>query len=75
MTNEININVDEEIKNKVTETQVIKRNDVSFEGVNKIPSKEMLESLKEINEMIDNPKKYPRYNNREDLKKALLSDD
>jgi len=31
--------------------------------------------VKKIEEMIQNPKKYPRYNNREDLKKALLSDD
>ncbi len=56
-------------------TQVVKRNGVPFEVANPTPSKEMLEALKELNEMIDNPDKYPRYNNREDLKKALLSDD
>ena len=56
-------------------TQVVKRNGVPFEVVNPTPSKEMLEALKEVNEMINNPQKYPRYNNREDLKKALLSDD
>ena len=39
------------------------------------PSKELLEALEEADEMINNPKKYPRYNNREDLEKALLSDD
>ncbi len=55
--------------------QVVKRNGVPFEVVNPTPSKEMLEALKEVNEMINNPQKYPRYNNREDLKKALLSDD
>ena len=55
--------------------QVIKRNGVPFEVVNPTPSKEMVEALKEVNEMINNPQKYPRYNNREDLKKALLSDD
>ena len=55
--------------------QVIKRNGVPFEVVNPTPSKEMLDALKEVNEMINNPEKYPRYNNREDLKKALLSDD
>ena len=34
-----------------------------------------LDALKEVREMINNPKKYPRYNNRKDLRKALLSDD
>ena len=38
---------------------------------NSIPSNDM----HEVNEMINNPKKYPRYSNREELKKALLSDD
>lgn len=55
--------------------QVVKRNGVPFEVVNPTPSKELLEALKEVDEMIKNPEKYPRYNNREDLKKALLSDD
>ena len=56
-------------------TQVVKRNGVPFEVVNPTPSKDMLEALAEVNEMINNPEKYPRYSNREDLKKALLSDD
>lgn len=30
--------------------------------------------MKEIEDMIKNPNKYPRYTNREDLKKALLDD-
>lgn len=30
--------------------------------------------MKEIEDMIKNPDKYPRYTNREDLKKALLDD-
>lgn len=55
--------------------QVVKRNGVPFEVVNPTPSKEMLKALSEVNEMINNPQKYPRYSNREDLKKALLSDD
>ena len=55
--------------------QVIKKNGVPFDIVNESPSKEMLEALKEVKEMINNPEKYPRYSNREDLKKALLSDD
>lgn len=56
-------------------TQVVKRNGVPFDVVNPTPSKEMLEALVEVNEMINNPEKYPRYSNREDLKKALLSND
>ena len=56
-------------------TQVVKRNGVPFEVVNPTPSKDMLEALAEVNEMINNPEKYPRYSNREDLKKSLLSDD
>ena len=56
-------------------TQVVKRNGVPFEVTNPIPSKDMLEALLEVNEMINNPQKYPRHSNREDLKNALLSDD
>ena len=55
--------------------QVIKRNGVPFEVTNPSPSKELLESLKEADEMANNPQKYPRYNNWKDLEKALLSDD
>ncbi len=55
--------------------QVIKRNGVPFEIVNPTPSEELLEALAEIEEIKNNPEKYPRYNNREDLKKALLSDE
>lgn len=56
-------------------TQVVKRNGVPFEVVNSKLSKELLEALKETKAMINNPDKYPRYSNSEDLKKALLSDD
>lgn len=56
-------------------TQVIKRNGVPFEVTNPKPSKEMLEALAEVDEMINNPEKYPRYNNWNDLKNSLLSDD
>ena len=31
--------------------------------------------LDELDEMLNNPEKYPRYTNWEDLKKALISDD
>lgn len=55
--------------------QVVKRNGVPFEVVNPKPSKELLEALAEVNEMINNPEKYPRYSNWNDLKESLLSDD
>jgi DNA-damage-inducible protein J len=56
-------------------TQVVKRNGIPFEIVNPTPSKDMIEALAEVEDMINNPEKYPRYSNREDLKKALLSDE
>ena len=59
----------------MTLVQVIKRNGVPFEVTNPKPSKEMLEALKEVNDMINDPSKYPRYTNREDLEKVLLEDD
>lgn len=49
-------------------TQVVKRNDVPFEVANPTPSKDMLKALAELSEMINNPDKYPRYNNWKDLK-------
>ena len=58
-------------------TQVVKRNGVPFEIVNPTPkpSKELLEAFAEIEEMKNNPEKYPRFNNWNDLKESLLSDD
>lgn len=56
-------------------TQVVKRNGVPFEVVNPKPSKEMLQALAEVQEMQKNPDKYPGYNNWDDLKASLLSDD
>ena len=58
---------------KVDNENIIK--DLELYSVNPKPSKETIEALKEIDEMINNPDKYPRYSNIEDLKKALLSDD
>lgn len=55
--------------------QVIQNDGVPFPVVNSKPSKDLLEALEEVNEMIHNPEKYPRYNNWKDLKEALLSDD
>ena len=51
--------------------QLIYKNGVPFEMVNPTPSKELLEAFAEIEEMRNNTDKYPRYSNREDLKKAL----
>lgn len=56
-------------------TQVVKRNGVPFEVVNPTPSKEMLQALAEAEDMRKNPDKYPGYDNWEDLKASLLSDD
>lgn len=55
--------------------QIVKRNGIPFEIVNPTPSKEMIEALKEANEIIKNSNKYPGYANREELKKSLLSND
>lgn len=55
--------------------QIVKRDGIPFEVVNPKPSKDMLDALKEAEQIIKNPDKYPSYTNREDLKKALLSDD
>ena len=54
--------------------QVIKRDGIPFEIVNNKPNEEMLKAVQEVKEMISRPNDYPRYTNREDLKKALLSD-
>lgn len=55
--------------------QVIKRDGLPFEVVNTKVDNDIVELIKEVEDMIKNPDKYPRYTNREDLKKALLSDD
>lgn len=55
--------------------QIVKRDGIPFEVVNPKPNKDMIMALKEVDEMINNPNKYPRYDNWEDLKKSLLSDD
>lgn len=55
--------------------QIINTDGLPFEVKNPRPSKELLEALKEVEEMKKYPDRYPSYDNREDLKKALLSDD
>ncbi len=76
-TSAINVNVDTQIKEKATSilkdlglnmstfinialTQVVKKDGIPFEIVNPKPSSKV---------------QVPRYTNREDLKKALLSND
>lgn len=54
--------------------QIVKKDGIPFEITNTKPSKELLEALAEVDEMINNPEKYPRYKNREELKKAFLAD-
>lgn len=61
MTNDLNNKID--------------TNGVPFENVNSTPSKDLLEALEEVPEMINNPTKYPRHKNWEELKESLLSDD
>lgn len=55
--------------------QIVKTDGIPFIIINHRPSEELLESLSEVDEMINNCKKYPRYDNREDLKKSILSDE
>lgn len=54
--------------------QIVKRDGIPFEVVNPKPNKDMLEALKEAEEIIKNSDKYTGYTNREDLKESLLSD-
>lgn len=56
-------------------TQVIKRDGIPFEIRNPKPSAELLEALKEAEEIEKHPEKYPSYDNITDLKKALLDDE
>ncbi len=59
----------------MTLKQVIKINAIPFEVANPTPSKEMLQALAEVEDMRKNPDKYPSYDNWDDLKASLLSDD
>lgn len=59
----------------MTLKQVIKKNGVPFEVVNPRPSEELLEALKEGAKMASNLDNYSKYNNREELKEALLKDE
>ena len=46
--------------------QVVKREGIPFEVTNPKPSKDTLEALEEVKEIINDPNKYPRYTNRVD---------
>ena len=54
--------------------QVIKRDGLPFEVVNPKPSNQLLDSLKEAEDIMNGKIQVPSYSNREELKKALLSD-
>ena len=55
--------------------QVIKRDGLPFEVVNPKPNKELLMTLKETEDIINNSYKYKGYKDIDELKKELLSDD
>ena len=55
--------------------QVIKTDGLPFEVKNRKPSKELIEALKEAEDIASGKIIVPSYNNREELKKSLLSDD
>ena len=55
--------------------QVIKKDGIPFEITNSKSNKELIEHLREVEDMKKNPDKYPSYNNWEELEKSLLSDD
>lgn len=55
--------------------QVVKREGIPFEVTNPKPSKDTLEALEEVKEIINDSNKYPRYTNRVDLKNSLVVDD
>lgn len=54
--------------------QIVKKDGIPFEVVNPKPSRSTLKALKELEYMQKHPEKYPRYDNWEDLEKALLKD-
>ena len=54
--------------------QVIKNDGLPFEVKNRKPNKELLDSLKEAEDIINNKINVNSYDNREDLKKSLLDD-
>ena len=55
--------------------QIVKRNGIPFEITNPNPSAELVDLLKEMKDIINNPDEHPGYTNREELKKSLLSGD
>ena len=54
--------------------QVIKNDGLPFEVKNKNPNKELIEALKEAEDIINNRINVNSYETREDLKKSLLDD-
>lgn len=56
-------------------TQIVKKNGIPFEITNPKPSAMLLEALEEIKNMEHGKIKTNSYSTKEELKKALLSDD
>ena len=54
--------------------QVIKNDGLPFEIKNRKPNKELIDALKEAEDIINNRINVNSYDNREDLKKSLLDD-
>ena len=55
--------------------QVVKRDGIPFEVTNPKPTKDLIEALEELEYMQTHLDEYQKFNNWEDLKKSLLSDD
>ena len=55
--------------------QIIKKDGIPFEIRNPKPSKETLAALNEANKIMKGSNKFVSYDNREDLRNALLADD
>ncbi len=55
--------------------QIVRRDGIPFEVVNNKPSREVMKALKEADNIIKHPDDYPSYDNREELKKALLDEE
>lgn len=55
--------------------QIVKTDGIPFSIVNPKPSKDLLEALKEADDIMSGKVKAKGYKNMEELKEALLSDD
>ena len=70
-----NLGLDLDIAINIFIKEIIKTKSIPFDTSDFEPSEDLKEALAEVDEMINNPEKYPRFNNWDDLKDSLLSDD